>query len=167
MQIFLIGMPGSGKSTIGRYLSESLALPVYDLDKLIEQEAAMSIPEIFETKGEEEFRLKEQQVLIEVIKNRQSGIISTGGGAPCYFNNLELMQAAGTTIYIDVPLNKLIERTTQTSKRPLLQGNHIERITNLLKDREEIYNKAEIVIKTKGKDSSDIAKEISALLKVD
>lgn len=157
-------MPGSGKSTIGRYLSESLVLPLYDLDKLIEQEARMSIPEIFESDGEEEFRLKEQQVLNDVIEKNQSGIISTGGGAPCFYNNLELMQASGQTIYIDVPLDKLIERTAKTEKRPLLHGNHVEQITRLLEERAEVYNKAEIVIKTNGKDSLDVAKEISALL---
>lgn len=165
MRIFLIGMPGSGKSTIGRILSESLDLAVYDLDKLIEEEAGMSIPEIFQVGGEEGFRLREKRALQAIIKEKSAGIISTGGGAPCFYDNLEQMQKAGRTVYIDVPLETLIARTTKTSKRPLLQGNHEERIAQLLTEREYIYKQAEIVFETAGRDSSEVAREIAAYFK--
>ena len=97
MRLFLIGMPGSGKSTIGRYLAESLGLPVYDLDKLVEAAAGKSIPDIFANEGENRFRELEKEVLREVIANHPKGIISTGGGAPCYFDNFAKMQQAGKT----------------------------------------------------------------------
>lgn len=164
MRIFLIGMPGSGKSTIGRYLSALLGWPVLDLDKTIEQDSGKSIPEIFKESGENHFRKLEREALDKVIKEQSRAIISTGGGVPCFYDNLERMQEAGKTIYIEVPLETLIARTAKSDKRPLLAGNRERKISQLLKDRQDDYRKADYIITTGGKDSQAVAQEIATLL---
>ena len=161
MRIFLLGMPGSGKSTIGRYLSQQSNLQVIDLDKIIEQEEGQSITEIFKTTGEQKFRQLERDCLRKVIDENSSGIVSCGGGTPCYYNNMELMKSNGQTIYIDVPVETLITRTSKSTKRPLLQGDVSAKISELLREREFYYKQAEEIFETKGLDSSVVAKEIA------
>ena len=163
MRIFLIGMPGSGKSTIGRYLAESLNLPLFDLDKLIEQSINKSITELFDEVGENGFRQLEKEILDKLIADQARGVISAGGGTPCFYDNLKTMKEEGKTIYIDVPLETLVARTERSSKRPLLQGNPREKIEELLKSRQDIYRQADIVILTKGRESLDVAREITDL----
>ena len=124
----------------------------------------MLISQIFAEQGEEGFRKLEHEALQIVIEKYPRAIVSTGGGAPCFFDNLEKMKRAGRTVYVDVPLKTLITRTSKSSKRPLLQGNHEEQITALLKERERIYNKADIVFSTNGRDSLEVAREIANLV---
>lgn len=158
-------MPGSGKSTIARYLSKSLELPLYDLDKLIEEEQGKSISEIFETGREEAFRILEKNILLKVIENNNVGVISCGGGTPCFFDNMAIMNSAGQTVYIDVPLATLIERTSKSNKRPLLKENPERRLTELLGKREADYKKSQIIMPTNGLDSLKVAEQILAVLR--
>jgi shikimate kinase len=90
-KIFLLGFMGSGKSTLGKKLANKLNVPFFDLDKIIEEQIGISIAEIFKTKGEEYFRTLETQVLKQLIYKQAKFVIATGGGAPCFNNNIELI----------------------------------------------------------------------------
>ncbi|OJJ16322.1 hypothetical protein BKI52_34080 [marine bacterium AO1-C] len=154
MLIFLTGMPGSGKTSFGQKLAEQLTLPVWDMDDLIEQKAQMSIPAIFETHGEDHFRKLEQQVLHEVIQNRDtSAIVATGGGAPCFFDNMERINKAGVSIYIDTPIYVIVERMLRKAQdRPLYQQatpeSLREKLTQTFWQRKKFYWQAQIILKT-------------------
>ena len=153
-RIFLVGMPGSGKSTIGKLLAEELHINFIDLDTAIEERELMQITEIFDTRGEDYFRKVESGVLRSIIENEQALVMSTGGGTPCFYDQMKLLNQAGVTIYLRAPVNILIERTAENTKRPLLRDNHSARIQELLQDRESVYLEANHVIEIK-----DLSKE--------
>ncbi len=123
MRIFLIGMPGSGKTRIGRALAKRLQMPFFDLDHEIEKEGKKSIPEIFLIEGENYFRIVEKDVLRKVIDREKQCVLATGGGAPCFFDNMAYMNQNGITIFLNVPLKDLYERLVKrgTNTRPLLK----------------------------------------------
>ena len=123
MRIFLIGMPGSGKTRIGRALAKRLQMPFFDLDHEIEQEEKKSIPEIFHIEGEDYFRTVEKDVLRKVIGREKQCVLATGGGAPCFFDNMAYMNQNGITIFLNVPLEDLYQRLVKrgTNIRPLLK----------------------------------------------
>ena len=118
--IFLLGMPSSGKSTLGRGLARALYCPFVDMDKRIETREGLSIPELFNLKGEEYFRKVESEVL-KAIPTTERQVISTGGGVPCFFDNLAFIQTHGLSIFLDVPPAVLVQRMLYTRKddRPL------------------------------------------------
>ena len=95
MKIFLIGFMGSGKTYWGKKLSEKLSLPFFDLDEQVEAQEEKPINEIFAEKGEEYFRQLEKETLHIITESHESLIIATGGGTPCYFNNIEYMKKEG------------------------------------------------------------------------
>src|SRR4030095_14275940 len=107
MKIFLIGFMGSGKTHWGRLLSQKLGLPFFDLDEQVTSHCGKSIPEIFHEYGEENFRLMEKDVLHIITESHDSFVMACGGGSPCYFNNIEYMNQAGTTVWINAPLDTL------------------------------------------------------------
>jgi len=150
-RIFLIGYMGAGKTTIGKKLSKALALDFIDLDKYIQHTYQKSIHQLFEEKGEEGFRKIEQKALHEVA-DFENVVISCGGGTPCYFDNMEVMKKAGTTVYIQVDPEELTNRLLASKTiRPLIAGKSREElipfIDNQLRERERYYNKADLVIK--------------------
>ena len=104
--IYLIGFMGSGKSTLGTLLSNSLNFNFIDTDKLIEKRNSMSISNIFKTKGELFFRNEETKIIKEIIKLKKT-IVSTGGGMPCFNNNIETLNKYGKTIYLDYDIESL------------------------------------------------------------
>ena len=110
MKIFLIGFMGSGKSYWGRKLSEKLNLPFFDLDEQVVSHEEKSVSEIFSTHGEEYFRLQEKNTLNLLTVSHDSFIIATGGGTPCYFNNIEYMNNSGTTVWINTSPDELFKR---------------------------------------------------------
>jgi len=142
---------GAGKTTIGKKLSKALALDFIDLDKYIQHTYQKSIHQLFEEKGEEGFRKIEQKALHEVAAF-ENVVISCGGGTPCYFDNMEVMKKAGTTVYIQVDPEELTNRLLASKTiRPLIAGKSREElipfIDNQLRERERYYNKADLVIK--------------------
>lgn len=151
MKVFLIGYMGCGKSTLGRKLSEQLSIPFVDLDKYIEQKYFKSIPQIFAEEGETEFRKKEQKALKEVA-DFDRVIVATGGGAPCFFDNMELMNQAGLCVFLDVPTAELADRLSQSkTERPLIQGKSKDEllafIENAMAVRRPFYEKAKCILK--------------------
>ena len=149
----LIGFMCSGKSRIGRELAPLLDLPFHDLDRVIEQRIGPIKP-FFEREGEEAFRRIEAEVLQELLASPPA-LLSMGGGTPCEGDNLLRMKAAGTVVWLDVPLDVLLPRIERTGgDRPLLAGLKGEalriRVEELLKPRLPIYQQADLRIHAVG-----------------
>mgnify|MGYP000867214899 FL=1 len=148
-RIFIVGYMGSGKTTIGKQLAKSLSLSFVDLDAYIENKYRKSVPDLFAEKGEADFRKIESRMLEEVAEF-ENVLISTGGGTPCFFDNMEVMNRAGTTIYLqDVPQDLASHLLASKTVRPLIYGKSREElipfITEHLSKRECYYKKAQIV----------------------
>lgn len=148
--IFLIGMPSSGKSTLGKQLAKLLNYEFVDLDIRIELAEGLKVPEIFSMKGEEYFRKSESQQLKKIQKDSKV-IVATGGGVPCFFDNMDYIKDTGVSIFLNVEPEKLIDRVKSSKKndRPLLdiESETLEtRITDLYNKRLPDYKKADIII---------------------
>ena len=150
MRIFLIGYMGSGKTSLGEKLAYKLEHEFIDLDAYIEKEEGRSISQIFEEDGEDYFR-KLERVYLHRIIDQEDVVISTGGGTPCFFDNMEQMNEYGKTIYINMHPKALIPRLkTSSVTRPLLEGKDekemLDFIFQSLRERERYYNKAHTVV---------------------
>jgi shikimate kinase len=151
MKIFLIGFMGSGKTHWGRQLSQKLNLPFFDLDEQIVNAENKTIAEIFASEGEEYFRLKEKEILHIITESHTTFVMSCGGGAPCYFNNIEYMNQAGTTVWINASVDTLFKRLLiEKEQRPLLKGLSDDNLRMFIKkkfsDRKIYYEQAELTI---------------------
>ncbi len=147
MRIFLIGFMASGKSTIGKKLATKLDKPFVDLDNYIEEKFNNTIRFLMYEKGEDEFRIIEKEALVEVVDKYKDAVISTGGGTPCFYDNLKIMNRNGTTIYIEVDVPTLVNRLMIAKKdRPLVWGKSKEDLTvyavELMNKRKGDYEKA-------------------------
>lgn len=149
--IFLIGFMGSGKTTLGKKLSKVCNLPFIDLDQLIVEQSKLNISDYFSLHGEDSFRKLETDIL-KSIPLYEGAIVSTGGGSPCFNNNLQWMNEKGITIYLKLPPKALLKRLSgkERESRPLLRGKNEEEIldfiTEKLNEREKFYNDARIII---------------------
>ena len=149
-RVFLIGYMGSGKSTIGRYVADDLTWRFIDMDDYVEARIGCTISEFFATRGEEAFRRAEAEALASLAKEKDV-VIATGGGAPCFHGNVDVMNASGLTIYINVSPAELAKRLAPAkAKRPLIAGKTDEEleafIASQLKAREPFYRKAAMVV---------------------
>ncbi|MEM6829820.1 MAG: shikimate kinase [Bacteroidota bacterium] len=138
-KIFLIGMPGSGKSTSGKELANLLNRQYFDLDDVIVNEEGLSISDLFNEKGEQEFRAIERQCLVQSIAQEGPFVMAAGGGTPCFFDNLELMNKNGVTIYLNTPLSVIASRLKNDVSRPLM-ANHTTEV--LYEKRKKWYMQA-------------------------
>lgn len=141
---------GSGKSTLGSRLARKIGFKFIDMDRLIEETADMTIPEIFREHGEEVFRKWEHDILLEICE-REKIVVSTGGGAPCHDQMIRIMNQHGTTIYIRLSPESLRDRLIHSkTKRPLIEGKSAPElltfITGLLASREAYYKQARYII---------------------
>lgn len=146
-RLILIGFMGSGKTTLGRALAKELGLTFIDLDNYIELRRCKSINRIFEESGEDGFRTIERNLLHEVCEF-ENVVISAGGGTPCFFDNIDYMNAQGTTIYLQVSNERLLERLRiAKSRRPLLKDKNDEGIKAFIEEqlarREKYYLQAD------------------------
>ncbi|WP_026450768.1 shikimate kinase [Aequorivita capsosiphonis] len=155
MKIVLIGYMGSGKSTVGKKLAEVLGIPFMDLDTEIEKQTNTSISEIFSKKGEIYFRRIESEVLKKLLSQSESYVLATGGGTPCYGDNMAFMTKADLmTIYLKTPLDVLTSRLfLEKESRPLLA--HLKTRDDLndflrkhLFERVYYYNQSKYVVET-------------------
>ena len=113
---------GSGKTYWGRELSHKLGIPFFDLDEQVAEHAGKSIPEIFEQEGEEQFRMREKDILHIITESHESFVMACGGGSPCFFNNIEYMNRSGTTVWINTDMETIFKRlVAEKEKRPLIR----------------------------------------------
>ena len=170
MRIFLTGYMGSGKSTLGKRLANKLGITFIDLDEYFEQKFRTSITLFFERFGEDSFRKLEHEVLKEVIYKYIDVVISTGGGTPCFFNNLELMNEQGVTVYLKLPPAVLASRLSNSPfryRRPKLKGldkdTLLETVTMHLQEREPFYSQSGLIIDAFGMNLEKIVEKIAAV----
>lgn len=147
-RIFLIGYMGSGKTTLGKTLAQSINTPFLDLDSYIENRQHKTIREIFEESGEEKFRSIEK-ILLHEAGDFENIIIATGGGTPCFFDNIDYMNARGTCIYLQASVDELCQRLDSCrDTRPLLRDKSKEELHDFieknLSSRKSYYQQAAI-----------------------
>jgi len=166
MNIFIVGPMGSGKSTVGKIISDELFLNFFDTDDEIESRTGASIDWIFDLEGEEGFRKRESSILEEMVE-QNSIVLSTGGGIILSDSNRELLSSRGTVFYLSTPISVQIERTSKDKDRPLLKnGDPKEILTRLQEDRKDLYESvSDHVIETENKSSQEVASEIINLIK--
>ena len=158
MNIYLIGMMGSGKSTVGKTLSEKMHKPFIDLDSEIEKGTGKNISEIFDTDGEEQFRKMETKQL----KQYSESIVACGGGIVLKDENREFINDNGFTILLLASMEELSHRLSDSGNRPLLADDNTEdALTKLWLERQLHYlNTADFTIETDGKNPEQLTEEI-------
>ncbi|WP_208295083.1 shikimate kinase [Maribacter spongiicola] len=166
MKIVLLGYMGSGKSTVGRIVANHLNIKFLDLDDYIEEGEAMSIASIFETKGEIYFRKKEIEYLNKVFSNKDSFVLSLGGGTPCFGTNMALInEKTANSFYLNVGINELTDRLMkEKSHRPMISHLEDDKLTEFigmhLFERSYFYNQAHQKVKINNNTPTEIAEMI-------
>jgi len=167
-RIFLIGYMGCGKTTLGKILAEKTTYVFVDLDTFIEEKYHKTVSQIFAEMGQDKFREIERDCLAEVCDFEQT-IIATGGGTPCYYDNLQKMNDAGLTVYIQLTIAQLCARleTSRAGKRPLIadkKGEELQQfIQEGLKAREPFYKQAKLKVSGSDNDIVDQIIKVSRL----
>ncbi|HTE08812.1 MAG TPA: shikimate kinase [Flavitalea sp.] len=151
MRVFLIGFMGSGKTHWGTQLASKLQIPFFDLDELISKGENKSIAEIFSESGEEYFRMRERETLSSIIEEYPSVVLSTGGGTPCFFNNIEKMKKYGIVVWLNTDVEIILQRLMkEKEKRPLIRDIPDEElktyIIRKLNKRRMYYELANVVL---------------------
>jgi shikimate kinase len=122
MKIFLIGFMGCGKTHWGRQLGQKLQIPFFDLDEKIVEQEGRSVPDIFEEEGEEYFRMLEKEMLYMLSDGHETFVMATGGGTPCFYNNIDYLKQQGTVVWLNCPIDCLYQRLVkEKEQRPLLR----------------------------------------------
>ena len=171
MKIFLIGFMGAGKSSIGRLLSAHLDIPFFDQDQVIEGLSGSSVSSLFSDRGEVWFREYEAAVIRD-FEYPESFVFSTGGGCPCYHDNMTWINLHGTSIYLSAKAEVLVSRLRSTKdSRPLinsLSGADFEKqITYRLALREPFYQMAAITVNMHaGESTEDVFTSVLRILKI-
>lgn len=170
MKLFLIGMPGSGKTYLGRQLANALKLKFIDLDSQIEKQEHEYIKNIVNVKGEDYFRIQENQILKKIVGNQQI-LVSCGGGVPMFFDNLETMKREGIVIWINTDLSLISDRIKQNrSRRPMFDGLNDEeidkKVVQLYQIREKVYKKADINLELKHSLNNPLSAVIQKIMKI-
>ena len=160
--IILVGPMGSGKTTIGRRLSESLNLDFFDSDLEIIDTTGVSIDHIFDVEGEKGFRTRECDVLKKLC-SMPNIVLATGGGSVMLEENRELIKKAGSVVYLSSSVDQILRRTAKSKTRPLLEksNNRRKTITSILEARDSLYKEvASLNINTNGKKLNEVIDEI-------
>lgn len=171
MRVFLIGLPGAGKTTLGKELALQLNVPFVDLDTAIETGERQSVTGIFNEKGEAAFRDLERYYLNLQLAAGLDFVMATGGGTPCFHDNLNQMNAAGITVFLDVPAREIIRRMelSQTDSRPLLadvrRDELKDRIEFLRTQRLPFYRQAYVTVAGDAITVADLLKTASQSLR--
>lgn len=134
IRIFLIGYMGAGKTTLGKAFAKAKSIDFIDLDWYIEKRFHKTIKELFAERGEEDFRIIEKNMLHEVGEF-ENVLISTGGGTPCYFDNMEYMNQQGNTVFLNVPIDVLFRRLkVAKQQRPILSNKNDDELRLFIED---------------------------------
>ncbi|MFY8037450.1 MAG: shikimate kinase [Cyclobacteriaceae bacterium] len=162
MKIFLIGLPGSGKTTLGKQAASQLSIPFVDLDAAIEKLEQRSIPEIFKQSGENHFRQVESDLLKKWAASSTDFLMATGGGAPCFFGNMQIMNEHGLTFFLDVPPMEIAHRISASKQqdRPLFNSMDFDvlkdQIETLRSRRISFYRQAQQTLAGRGIQSQQL-----------
>ncbi len=164
--IFLVGMMGAGKTTVGRALAHRLEREFVDTDRLLVERTGVAVATVFEIEGEEGFRKRESALLREVCDG-EGRVVATGGGIVLCEDNRRAMRESGTVVYLRARLEALWERTKHDASRPLLATpNPRERLADLLKQREPLYrDTAHIVVDSGSQSAGTLANRVAAALR--
>lgn len=159
MRIFLIGYMGSGKSTLGKKLASKLGYKFIDMDSCIEQQHGAAITDIFRDKGEEFFRMAEREFIRSFVED--DVVVSTGGGTPCFYDNMDVINNLGISVYLRVPPPVLASRLiVANSSRPLIANKNVDDLELFIKEninkREKDYLKSTHTIEGIGINVNDI-----------
>lgn len=151
MRIFLIGFMGSGKTHWGGKLADQLCLPFFDLDESIISQEGKDVSSIFADHGEEYFRMKEKRMLEQLVETSEAFVLSCGGGTPCFFNNIDFMKKHGTVVWLNTPVDSLVERLLKEKmSRPLIRDieDHELKtyIIRKLNERRMYYEQAHVAV---------------------
>jgi shikimate kinase len=160
---------GSGKSTLGKKLAKKMQYSFVDLDKFIENKFSSKIPDIFNSEGEDAFRIKERKALEEVVRLDEV-VISLGGGTPCFFDNIRLIQENGISVYLKMPAAALLNRLQNAKvERPLLKGmgenEKMEFIQQQLGEREKFYLRTHLIFNGLNPNVDNLIEQILELAK--
>ncbi len=163
--IFLIGFMGAGKSTVAAIVARRLALPVADLDRMIEGHSHMSVAEVFVSEGQQRFRERESAALLE-LEGAPRSVVACGGGVVLDPANRAALKRLGTVVYLEVTAAEALARIGDTATRPLLAGpGGALAATSLLSARETLYSAtADIVIETVGRTPTQVAETLISML---
>jgi shikimate kinase len=168
-KVLLTGYMASGKTTIALLLSKAAGITYMDLDEIIEEKAGKSVAEIFEQQGEIKFRKLEHEALKSAICNKDSFILSLGGGTPCYANNHEFLKMDDViSIYLKAGIPVLVKRLREHDhRRPVLDNVKPEELEDFIAkhlfDRSYFYHQAKHVVNVDNKSPEDIVNEIMSL----
>ncbi|WP_235949732.1 shikimate kinase [Paenibacillus apii] len=157
--LILIGMMGTGKSTVGAILAEELGFELVDLDQVIVRKEGRSIAEIFEKDGEGYFRTLETESLRETLQTGGQ-VIATGGGVVLAEANRELMLENGIVAALSATAEEIISRVTGDNNRPLLAGNAEERVRRILEERKDAYSFAHCTVDTSSLTAAQVCQDI-------
>ena len=155
-KFIIVGMPGCGKSTTAKYLCSQTSLTFYDLDKEIENNEGKKIKEIFRDKGENYFRKVESIVLKKIIKEKENFILATGGGTPCFNDNMKIINKYGISIFLNTSIDVLEERISRNKKRPLFNNsiNLKTDLINLLEKRNSFFSSSNYIIENNNREKT-------------
>lgn len=161
--IALVGLPGSGKSTIGRYLAKRWSIPYVDVDVAIEERIQCSIREFFAKEGEEHFRMVEQSVLANLLASLPRKVIATGGGAVLMSENRTQLIAHAQVVYLSASPHEIARRLQRDTQRPLLQvGDPLQRLLELHIARDPLYREvADFVVAGAGLSAAQVAQRVA------
>jgi shikimate kinase len=160
--VFLVGMMGAGKTTVGRILARRLGREFLDCDREIVERTGVPIATIFEIEGEEAFRRRESAVLAD-LAGRNAAVIATGGGAVLAEENRRLMRSSGTVVYLHTTVDHLVDRTRRDSARPLLaKGDRRAKLAELVATRDPLYRAvAHLVVESGSPSAGSLAGRIA------
>jgi shikimate kinase len=163
--LFLVGMMGAGKTTLGKALAHRLGREFFDCDKVLVERTGVTVATIFEIEGEEGFRRRESSVLAELAQHPDC-VIATGGGAVLLAENRALMRESGTVVYLRARLESLWERTRQDTTRPLLKTpDPRATLAELLEKRDPLYREvAQLTVDTGFQSASTLVTRVVAAL---
>lgn len=163
--LFLVGMMGAGKTTLGRALAQRLAMPFVDTDRVLVERTGVPVTTIFEIEGEQGFRRRESAVLAELAEG-EARVVATGGGAVLSAANRELMRSRGTVVYLRARLEYLWERTRHDTGRPLLAtADPRATLGRILQERDPLYREAaHIVVETGSQSAATLVGRVIAAL---
>lgn len=169
MLIFLLGYMASGKTTLGRYYAQRRGWRFVDTDEYIESKEGMAVSDIFESKGEEYFRKLEAESIREIALLKEDTVVATGGGLPCYCDNMKIINKSGISVYLRCDSAVLTDRLMVLGKdRPLVNGKTktelLEYIDLAVADRERFYRKADYVCDTTVFDENSLANQIDEFI---